>query len=289
MNWITTLLCMAIGLLAANLSLAHPGIGIVMDSKGTVFYTDLSHVWKITPDGTHTKSVSNVHTHELYLDQNDNLYGMHEWYEGEATDVWKHYTWCLDRNGTLERTSPVISGAIVNHKLVVDSFGNSYFSKPTGDNELLMQETSTEKIRQFSNHQFKDIRWLHIPATGESVYVVDMLSVLKVLPNGKVELLAENLKSYQSHVNSIADRHYIMGVWCDATANVYVAVFGERKVIRIRSDGTVQHYLEADKGWAPTGGVFAKDGSLWLLEYATNNKVRVRKITPSGTVEVFEK
>lgn len=30
---------------------AHPGIGIVMDSKGNVFYTDLKQVWKIDPLG----------------------------------------------------------------------------------------------------------------------------------------------------------------------------------------------------------------------------------------------
>ena len=27
---------------------AHPGIGIVMDDDGNVFYTDLTHVWKIS-------------------------------------------------------------------------------------------------------------------------------------------------------------------------------------------------------------------------------------------------
>ena len=30
---------------------AHPGIGIVQDTQGNIFYTDLVHVWKISPDG----------------------------------------------------------------------------------------------------------------------------------------------------------------------------------------------------------------------------------------------
>ena len=66
---------------------AHPGIGIVMDNEGNVYYTDLTHVWKIPKEGKLTIAVENVHTHELYLDSNGNLYGEHEWYNGEATDT----------------------------------------------------------------------------------------------------------------------------------------------------------------------------------------------------------
>lgn len=62
---------------------AHPGIGILEDSKGNVFYTDLKQVWKISPSGEKTVAVPGVHTHELYLDGDDNLYGEHLWYTGE--------------------------------------------------------------------------------------------------------------------------------------------------------------------------------------------------------------
>ena len=31
---------------------AHPGIGIVKDSKGNIYYTDLKQVWKISSDGS---------------------------------------------------------------------------------------------------------------------------------------------------------------------------------------------------------------------------------------------
>jgi len=37
--------------LISVLGIAHPGIGIVKDSKGNIFYTDLKQVWKISPDG----------------------------------------------------------------------------------------------------------------------------------------------------------------------------------------------------------------------------------------------
>jgi hypothetical protein len=62
--------------------MAHPGVGIVQDSRGNVFLTDLKQVWKIAPDGQRSVAVPNVHTHELILDKDDNLYGEHLWYEG---------------------------------------------------------------------------------------------------------------------------------------------------------------------------------------------------------------
>ncbi len=53
-------------LLTASVS-GHPGVGIVMDSRGNIFYTDLKQVWKISPEGRKSIAVANVHTHELYL------------------------------------------------------------------------------------------------------------------------------------------------------------------------------------------------------------------------------
>ncbi|MEO6584619.1 MAG: hypothetical protein ABIO05_09860, partial [Ferruginibacter sp.] len=52
----------------------HPGIAIVKDSRGNIFYSDLTQVFKIT-NGKITVVVPNVHTHELYIDAADNLYG----------------------------------------------------------------------------------------------------------------------------------------------------------------------------------------------------------------------
>ena len=117
------------GLLCLTSLIAHPGIGIVMDSKGNVFYTDLEHVWKITPDGQRTIAVEKVHTHELYLDEDDNLYGEHEWYEGEATDKWGNYVWCLSNSGMLEESIPPVEGFLDNSTLIRDDNGNSYYSK----------------------------------------------------------------------------------------------------------------------------------------------------------------
>jgi len=82
-------------------SSAHPSIAIVKDSKGNIYYSDLGQVWKIG-GGKKSIAVANVHTHELFIDVNDNLVGEHLWYDGDASGKFYHYLWRLEKNGKLD-------------------------------------------------------------------------------------------------------------------------------------------------------------------------------------------
>ena len=70
---------------------AHPSVSIIMAGRGNVYYSDLKQVWKIDVHDKKAIVVQNVHTHELYLDKDDNLYGEHLWYNGETANTWGHY------------------------------------------------------------------------------------------------------------------------------------------------------------------------------------------------------
>jgi len=39
--------------------------------------------------------------------------------------------------------------------------------------------------------------------------------------------------------------------------------------------------------WSPSGGVFDRDGALWLLEYSSTNAQRVRRIARDGSKRFF--
>jgi hypothetical protein len=80
-------------------ALAHPSVSVVIDSHGAVYYSDLHDVWRISPDGTRSIVVPNVHSHELVLDSADNLYGEHLWYEGDATKKRGHRVWRRSPDG----------------------------------------------------------------------------------------------------------------------------------------------------------------------------------------------
>lgn len=269
-------------------ALAHPGIGIVIDSNGNVFYTDLVHVWKISPDGQRTIAVKDVHTHELYIDDQDNIYGEHEWYEGEATDKWGNYVWCLSSSGVFEKTIPDVEGFLNNNTLVRDNAGNSYWSKNVDDHQLLYKEGVSGENEQFTDHKFKDIRWMQYSKAEPALLVVDHLQLKKVSSNGNVTLLAENLKTQSRLFERVPDRHYVFGVWTNAAKEVYVAVYGAQAVKKFGVDGQMSTVFESNGGWSPCGGMEEDDGSLWIMEFSRRNKTRVRKISPDGKETLYE-
>ena len=283
-RWIVILFCY---FLCPILAEAHPGVGIVMDDNGNVFYTDLTHVWKISPDGERTIAVRNVHTHELYFDANGDLYGEHEWYEGEATDKWGNYVWCLSKDGVLEKTIPEVEGFLDNDTLIRDIEGNSYWAKKSEDYQILMRQTPHGKNSIFTQHRFSDIRWIHFSKDDKNLYVVDKLEIKKVSPTGNVTVIANNLKETKPPFEDVADRHYIFGIWTDMDKNVYVAVYGASKVKKIGVDGNITTVYESESGWSPCGGMISPDGTQWIMEFSKKNKTRVVKIDVFGARKVY--
>ena len=267
---------------------AHPGIGIVQDAKGNVFYTDLVHVWKISPNGDRTIAVRDVHTHELYLDADGNLYGEHEWYEGEATDKWGNYVWCLSTDGKFQKVIPDVEGFLDNTTLVRDNQGNSYWTKRMDDGQLLMLESEDGNSIQFSQHIFDDIRWKYFSKHDGNLYIVDHLSVKKVDQQGKVRLVAKNLKEGGSAFSRVQDRHFVFGLWTDPSKDLYVALYGGKRVKKITPDGQISTVFESERRWSPCGGFMSEDGTMWIMEFSNRNKTRVRSIGPNGEQKIYE-
>lgn len=108
---------------------AHPGIGIVKDSKGNIYYTDLHQVWKINTSGHKSIAVQSVHTHELFMDAQDNLFGEHLWYNGENVDTWGHYVWKLNKEGRLDTLIQPSEGFLTQYSFVRDVAGNMYWAE----------------------------------------------------------------------------------------------------------------------------------------------------------------
>src|SRR5689334_12375605 len=134
---LTLLLCFI-----SVISFAHPGIGIVEDSRGNVFYTDLAKVWKVTPDGKRSIAVANVHTHELFIDEGDNIFGEHLWYNGEAADTWGHYAWKLSKDGQFQKIIPDSEGFLEDYSFVRDHFGRMYWADRTNKCQHVVRKNS---------------------------------------------------------------------------------------------------------------------------------------------------
>ena len=266
---------------------AHPAIGIVRDRDGNIFYSDIARVWRINPQGVKSIVVDNVHTHELWLDAEDNLYGEHLWYEGDATHKWGHRVWKLARNGTLSDLIPARSGFREDYRdfffardrngvmywvergppVETDRPVNIHKRAPGGPDQILAQ---------ISLHQ---AGWLSAMPDGE-VLVADGPALYRINATGRVHLVSASLSESQ-------ERHAIMGAWKDDPGNIYVAVYGSSAVKKIDAAGHVSTVATSASSWAPTGGLSAPDGSLWILENSKSNVQRVRHVEPGGKEKIF--
>lgn len=131
-------------LLILTAAKADPGTGIVIDSKGNLFYTDLVNVWMIKPDGSKSIAVPNVHTHELYISPNDELFGEHLWYNGEQLNTWGHYLWKRNADGTIIKIKDSTAG-FAEESFVRDIAGNKYSLERDIPSKFWMTDTTGKK------------------------------------------------------------------------------------------------------------------------------------------------
>lgn len=278
------------GLLAVSPALAHPAIGVVEDSRGNVFFTDLASVWRIAPDGAITRAVPGVHTHELYLDADDNLFGEHLWYKGDATKKWGHRVWKLAKDGTLTDVIPAREGFLTDYSFVRDRAGNMYWA---GDDPVSSDPRVTIHRRAPDGSVttlvgkeagFKNIRWM-VAAKDGVLDVIDLGSVKRVDPSGKVTTLAADIDGADK-LNPMewSRQHRLMGLWPDADGSVYVTNPTAEVVKKVAVDGKVTVVATSRGSWAPTGVSVAANGDLLILE-CSGARARVRRIRKDGSDE----
>jgi hypothetical protein len=260
-----------------NLILSHPGIGIVKDNKGNIYYTDLQQVWKIDKSGNKTIIVPNVHTHELYMDSANNLFGEHLWYNGERLNTWGHYVWCLKHDGSFVKIKGPSPGFLEDYSFVRDNEGNMYWAQHWKISRIF-KKTIAGSVVTLAEGKFKDIRWMHVTATG-TLYFIDLNDLYKIDKKGKLTLVAKSLEERSEGSTDRSLKHNIFGIWTDKTNNIYIAVLGGNVVKRITADGNVSTYLRTSGGWSPVSGLFDDGGNLWLMETNVLNEIKVRKIS----------
>jgi hypothetical protein len=269
-------------LLAGAAAEAHPGVGIVQDRRGNVFFTDLKQVWRITPDGRMSVWVPDVHTHELCLDAEDNLYGEHVWGAGGG---WRHRVWCMKRDGTLIDVIPAREGFPRDYGFVRDGAGNVYWADRS-EKTSIKKRSPDGRITTHTTAEFRVVQWMTATRDG-TLFLMDGGDLRRVAPDGKVITVATRLSERKPAPADVADRNYHMGLWTDQDRSVYVAVARERLVLRVGADGTTKVVARSGESWSPSGGMFDGAGNLWLLEYDAANAVRARCIGRDGRERVF--
>lgn len=267
-------------ILGSYMAMADPGNGIVTDSKGNIYYSDLEKVWKIDAEGNKTVAVPNVHTHELYMDKNDNLFGEHLWYNGEAANTWGHYVWKLDAAGRLEKVIKDTAGFLEWYSFVRDDSGNMYYAE--NSIPITFWKISPDgKRTSLGSIGFRYIISMHYHKGILFFFNQDDLYTIR--EGDSIQLFRSNLydPAKAEKPGEKCDR-CIESVWTDKDDNIYVAVWGNGVVRKIDGNGTITTVHNSEKEWHPSGGVFDRNNSLWVLEYSNKNEVRVVKAGMHG-------
>jgi hypothetical protein len=259
---------------------AHPGVGIVEDSKGNVFYTDLKQVWKISIDGRKSVVVPNVHTHELYLDESDNLFGEHLWYNGDR-NTWGHYVWKFNASGRIEKIIPDKEGFLENYSFVRDHFGRMYWADRRVPCQKVVRKNADNTQTTMEPHCFDNIRKIETTADG-TIFLIDFQDVKRIDKNGKLTTLASKVANKNWTKSTAENQNSVMSIWVDKLGNLYTAVTSERVIKKFAADGKEEIVFKPSLPWTPSGGMIDKNGNLWVLECTITNDVRVEKIGPGN-------
>lgn len=264
----------------------HPGVGIVEDSRGNVFYTDLKQVWKITPSGQKTVAVPNVHTHELFLDDQGYLYGEHLWYNGDQRNTWGHHVWRLAPSGKIEKVIPDTEGFLENYSFVRDHTGTMYWADRSKPCQQVVRRGADNVTRPISDSCFENIRKIETLQDG-SILVTDFQDLKKIDTRGKVTTVASKIANKNWTKSTVDNQNSVMGIWADGHGNIFAAVMSERLVKKFGADGKESVAYKTSWPWAPSGGMVDSKGNLWLLETTMTNSVRVERIEKNGRSTAF--
>lgn len=257
---------------------AHPGIAIVADSKGTIYYSDLHQVFRIR-NGKTTIAVPRVHTHELYIDEKDNLYGAHQ--SNTSDDRFFHYLWVLNPDGRLDTVvGQRAAFEQVDFSLARDRQGNEYYTKQfirKRDTAHIYKKAPGGQETVLARGNFKGVAWLHPQDDGSLLFVKDN-QVYRMTADGKATIIGRNIGSDKPSYTYWNNKVIVYGLWQDTAANVYAAVFSDQAVKKIHPGGAVSQIYRSPGNWTPVQGVFDPSGQLWVMETNNNHETRVVKV-----------
>jgi hypothetical protein len=273
--------------LHGSLTLADPGVGIVEDASGTIFFTDLQRVWMIDADDRLAIAVEGVHTHELGLDGDGNLIGEHlEFLGGER---WRHRVWQRTPRGEVSDVVAPRDGFLNDRGFARDSTGATYWIDVEARPRRVRRRSAAGEITPIGPELSQPGR-LTVDPDG-TVFMIDANKLVSISPTGEVRTddLGASLRRTPGTVT-----HDVMGIWRDrrgassvataATASTWLAVAAERRVLRIGADGARAEAATVPTPWNPSGGTFDRRGRLWLLEFDSGAAVRVRRLVRDGAV-----
>jgi hypothetical protein len=274
--------------------LAHPGSGIVVDSRGDVFVADISRgLLKFTPDGKVTVVLPEA-GHWLTLDGDKKFARM----DFQRSDHWPR--WFKHRNPPGSEIALVSDGG---SPLVIHRDGNLYYvandeqmipgglqiGRLSPDGTLTLVAPTLKARAQ----QLGGIKGL---ASGpdDSIYAVTPGAVLNVKLDGSFTIVKQSMvppdcDRYLPPNTPAAHRPFLTGVAVSSRGDIYLAATGCRSVLKLDRSGRLSTMVKAEAPWSPTGVALYGD-DVYVAEWTNAHseqhdyRPRVRKVGRDGKV-----
>lgn len=296
-------------LFLADRTHAHPATGIVVDRSGNVYFSDLETIWKLDATGkkiVFRAGVSGRHVHELSIDEQGNIYGADISYN-PSTKTWPSAIWKMTYAGVftylLEPTEHPPRGMSIWR----DRAGNMYFvdqNNHTKTQTLLLRRQPEGKVSTLAGSAYGHKDGAGVAANFSSVggmafgpegslYLTDGTSVRRVSMEGTVTTIAKdlNFKTREDQPTLFGGAYgSLAGLSVAANGTVYVADAGNRRLLKITTDGKVEVVYRAKPPFFPNGVFATGTGDIYVLEVGfalpnISSGPRVRKLS-SGKNEI---
>lgn len=293
---------MLLGIGGASGAVAHPWGGLVIDDSGTIYFTficpivDEDHhacVWQIN-DQQELVSVlrSSASPSDIVLTRSYNrtLFGAERSSVGAG---WQARLWQFDQPVWKTIIAPTTDpGQFHIQAYAVNDAGTLFFAREDQLYQRNSEGTVTAVAVQGTFDRIDAMAW----GPGERLYIIDQGSIRVLAPDGTLSTLASGLKQEAPEDLPFSGANILFDLAVDDGGNVFVAYYGNRRVLKVSAAGSVRTYLRASVPWSPHG-VDVYEGELYVLESTVGGGTwwkfwerpviipRVRKVRLDGTVE----
>lgn len=307
MRFLTIIAVVAMLLVFTIVASAHPASGIVVDSKGVIYFSDLETVWRVDTSGelaVFRPGERGRHVHELTIDKDDNIYGADISYVAEK---WVSTVWRMTPHGHFSYLLQPTPDPPRGMSMWLDADGNMYWvdqNNHTKTRTLLLRRAPNGTVSTLAGSSYGHADGVGTEARfgsigGQtfgpdgSIYLTDGDSVRKVTMDGTVTTIARGLTARTTEDSPTlfgGKSGSLMGLAVGTDGAVFVADSGNRRVLKI-SQSKVDVVLRSEPPFSPTGVAVTSTGDAYILEVGltipnVSSGPRVRKLSPDGTVSM---
>ena len=256
---------------------AHPPYGLVADSGGNLYFSDLRTVWRLGPDRRlelFRPPPADGHVHELFLAPDGAIEGDENGYRPAGE---KHFTaiWRRTPAGREEWVVPLTTEPPFGMGLPQDGAGRRYSAQwvSNDDRRLLLLRHSPirvevllgkEALPAFRQRSLASVGGMAFAPDGALVFA-DGPRLRRLAPDGRVSTLLD--AGLSSSLRGVAA----------ADGRFYAADMGRKRVLAVTGEGAAHTVWRSAARWMPTAVARAGD-ALFVLEAEDDPEHRSNRV-----------